>query len=163
MRAQSRKILEYPSDLVKWVVGIALHAMNANPDITEVYTACRFAIAIVTDPSRFSMSDHVTLVFNSYEGAEPSSSGFAGCEYKIRITFKSSRIKIYWDNNSFDTFGEPSYHEFEKGCWGYPSCGNCRLAFEDCRDNYLYCCKTLSKAVAVIRGKRFAWTRNEAI
>ena len=67
MRAQSRKILEYPSDLVKWVVGIALHAMNANPDITEVYTACRFAIAIVTDPSRFSMSDHVTLVFNSYE------------------------------------------------------------------------------------------------
>lgn len=57
MSAQSRKILECPSDLVKWVVGIALHAMNANP----------------------------------------------------------------------------------------------------------YCCKTLSKAVAVIRGKRFAWTRKEAI
>ena len=158
MRAQSRKILEYPSDLVKWVVGIALHAMNANLDITEVYTACRFAIAIVTDPSRFSMSDHVTLIFNSYEGAEPSSSGFAGCEYKIRITIKSSGIKIYWNNNSFDTFGDPSCYVIEKGHWAYPISASNQLTFEDCRDSHLYCCKSLFKAVAVIRGKRNVWS-----
>ena len=157
MKCVKHKIQEYPKDLVKWVVGIALNAMNANPDVTEVYTACRFAIAIVTDPSRFSMSDHVTLGFNSYEGDEPSCAGYAGRECKIRITIRSTGVRIYWEHHLFDTFLEPSCHEFDRGSWGCPSCGNSRLSFEDCRDNHLYCCKTLSEAVAVIRGKRLAW------
>lgn len=154
----AKKVKEYPSELAKWVFRTACEIMDSRGKSRDVVEACRLAVAIVAFPEKFSVSDHVSLVFDSAMDEPESSAGFAGRRFKVRVSIKSTGVKIYWDNESFDTFVEPQVHEYDKGHWQYTSESDDNGTFDYCRDNHFYCCNTLCKAVAFYKGKRQAWS-----
>ena len=157
-----KRVTEYPSALVKWVLHTASAIIKSQGESRDVIDACSLAVAIVACPDRFSMSDYVTFVFDSEIGDLKSCAGYAGRQFKVRISIKSTGVRIYWNNEFFDTFAEPSVHECDKGHWQFtPEC-DASCNFEYCRDNHFYCCDTLCKTIAFSKGKRRSWAISQA-
>ena len=159
---KDKKVMEYPSELVKWVLHMVSTIIESQGEARDIIYACSLAVAIMASPDKFSISDYVSFVFDSAFGDLKSSVGYAGQQFRVRVSIKSTGVRIYWDNEFFDTFAEPSVHEYDKGHWQFTSeCdGSCN--FEYYRDNHFYCCDTLCKVVAVSKGKRRSWSLSQA-
>ena len=154
---RKKRVEGYPCKLVKWVFCIVSDILDSRVESDVIFDACRLAAAIVSCPDRFGVSDYISLVFITSSGI-PCCGGYAGSEYKTRVSIRPTGVDIYWDNEDFDTFISPGEHRFDKGHWKYTSGCKDQRDFEVCRDNHFFCCKTLSSAVVFAKGRRKSWS-----
>ncbi len=153
-------VKSYPKDFVQWLIHVVDDVLQGQHD-SSLYEPLRLAVAIATVPARFACTDRVRLSFFTCTGDSSSCCGYAGRESKITVTIRPTGALVVWNNEDFDTFSEPSAHEYSKGRWRYDQGGEHGGDFAYCRDNYLFECKDLVEVVAHEKRRRMFWKKDE--
>ena len=153
-------VKSYPKDFVQWLIHVVDDVLQGQHD-SSLYEPLRLAVAIATAPARFACADHVRLSFFTCSGDPSNCCGYAGRESKITVAIKPTGALVAWNNEDFDTFSEPSEHDYSKGRWRYDQSGEHGEDFAYCRDNYLFECKDIVEAVAHEKRSRMFWKKDE--